>query len=243
MAGKAAQCARSASRERAITSVCRGAVAVTVNWCGGIIADQPTVWPGLRSSTKTSCSWPRICIGRVSLIRPWETRYRLSAGVPMWNSSAPLVKVIREPSDRTWSTSSGGSPIKRSGCPFVIAGRLSVHERRDGSAVQQSRRRSLEERFRGRLFQADMALDLKQKRLQWDPGVRGHRDDRRANEEPRRRRLSRLGNFRLALRGEGRLFRAGRGAERETRDCQPEQAQAGAHQQHFHDLVSLQPRT
>src|ERR1039457_2000889 len=127
----------------------------------------------------------------------------------MWNSAAPLVKVIREPSDRTWSTSSGGSPIKRSGCPFVIAGRLSVHERRDGSAVQQSRRRSLEERFRGRLFQADMALDLKQKRLQWDPGVRGRRGGRRGTAEPRRRRRSRLGNFRLGPCGGGMVLRSG----------------------------------
>src|ERR1035441_3775416 len=144
----------------------------------------------------------------------------LSAGVPMWNSSAPLVKVIRVPSDRTWVAWSGESPFNRSDCPFVIAGRLSVHQRGGGSALQQSRRWSLQERFRGRLLQADVALNLKQKSFQGNPGVLSHRDDGRANEESRRRSRGRLGGCRPDLDA-GRLFRAGRRPEGQTRNRQP----------------------
>src|SRR5208282_1300820 len=81
---------------------------------GGIRADQPTVWPGDRSSTKISSSRPRTCIGRVSLIRPRSVRNRRSAGSPSRNSSVPLGTISLVPSPRTCSVSSDESPFSSS---------------------------------------------------------------------------------------------------------------------------------
>jgi hypothetical protein len=79
----------------------------------------------------------------------------------------------------------------------------------------------LQERLRGRLFQPYVALDLEQKSFYWNLCVLGHRDDRRANEEPSWRGRGRLGDSRFGFDG-GRLLRASRRAECETRDRQPE---------------------